>query len=219
MNFTIHMKDPIKILLFDDNARIRDSLALLFSTHGGFEWLGAYRDASEVMDLMDIYAPDVVLMDIDMPGMNGIDAVKAIRRKYPGQVILMLTTFDDSDRIFDAICAGAMGYIIKSKSLAYLINAVREAHEGGSPMSPAVARKVLQLFQQKNAPADKDAFHLTDREREVLNHLVNGKAYKMIANDLKLSYDTVHSHIKNIYKKLHVNSVGEAVSFAIRQNL
>lgn len=219
MNFTIHMKDPIKILLFDDNARIRDSLALLFSTHGGFEWLGAYRDASEVIDLMDIYAPDVVLMDIDMPGMNGIDAVKAIRRKYPGQVILMLTTFDDSDRIFDAICAGAMGYIIKSKSLAYLINAVREAHEGGSPMSPAVARKVLQLFQQKNAPADKDAFHLTDREREVLNHLVNGKAYKMIANDLKLSYDTVHSHIKNIYKKLHVNSVGEAVSFAIRQNL
>lgn len=219
MNFTIPMKDPIKILLFDDNARIRDSLALLFSTHGGFEWMGAYRDASEVMDLMDIYAPDVVLMDIDMPGMNGIEAVKAIRRKYSGQVILMLTTFDDSDRIFDAICAGAMGYIIKSKSLAYLINAVREAHEGGSPMSPAVARKVLQLFQQKNAPADKDAFHLTDREREVLNQLVNGKAYKMIASDLKLSYDTVHSHIKNIYKKLHVNSVGEAVSFAIRQNL
>ena len=131
----------------------------------------------------------------------------------------MLTTFDDNDRIFDAICTGAMGYIIKSKSLAYLINAVKEANEGGSPMSPSVARKVLQLLPQKNAPADKEAFHLTDREREVLNHLVNGKAYKMIAADMKISYDTVHSHLKNIYKKLHVNSVGEAVSLAIRQKL
>ncbi len=213
------MNNPIKILLFDDNARIRDSLALLFSTQEGFEWQGAYRDATEVMDLMEVYAPDVVLMDIDMPGINGIEAVRAIRKKYPEQVIMMLTTFDDNDRIFDAICAGAVGYIIKSKSLAYLINAVREAHQGGSPMSPSVARKVLQLFQQKNAPADREAFNLSDREREVLQHLVNGKAYKMIAADMKLSYDTVHSHIKNIYKKLHVNSVGEAVSFAIRQKI
>ena len=213
------MKEPIKIILLDDNARIRDSLALLFSTQEGFEWQGAYRDAKEVMDIMDIYIPEVVLIDIDMPGINGIEAVRVLKKRYPEQVIMMLTTFDDNDRIFDAICTGAMGYIIKSKSLAYLINAVKEANEGGSPMSPSVARKVLQLLPQKNAPADKEAFHLTDREREVLNHLVNGKAYKMIAADMKISYDTVHSHLKNIYKKLHVNSVGEAVSLAIRQKL
>lgn len=206
-------------MLFDDNKRIRDSLSLLFASYPLYEWKGAHMDASEAIDLMEIYAPDVVLMDIDMPGINGIDAVKNIRRKYPDQVILMLTTFDDDEKIFDAICAGASGYIIKSKSLRHLLDAVKEAYEGGAPMSPSIARKVLQLFKEKNAPGDADSFHLTDREKEVLVHLINGSSYKMIAADMKLSYDTVHSHIKNIYKKLQVNSVSEAVSKAMRLRL
>src|SRR4249920_1751315 len=192
---------------------------MLFESHPEFEWGGAYMDASQAMDLMEIHSPNVVLMDIDMPGISGIEATLAIKKKYPEQVIMILTTFDDEEKIFDAICAGASGYIVKSKSLTHLIDAVREVHSGGAPMSPQIARKVLHLFQQKNAPADADAFHLTDREKEVLKHLVDGSSYKMIADKMNLSYDTVHSHIKNIYKKLHVNSVSEAVSKALRQRL
>lgn len=176
-------------------------------------------DASEALDLMEIHSPDVVLMDIEMPGISGIEATRTIKKKFPNQLIMILTTFDDDEKVFDAICAGASGYIVKSKSLTYLFNAVKEVHSGGAPMSPSIARKVLHLFQEKNAPADKDAFDLTEREREVLNLLVNGKAYKMIADSMKVRYETVHSHIKNIYKKLHVNSVSEAVSKALRERL
>jgi DNA-binding NarL/FixJ family response regulator len=158
-------------------------------------------------------------MDIDMPVVNGIQAVRSIKKKYPDQVIMMLTTFEDDDKVFDAICAGASGYIVKSKSLSHLIDAVKEVYNGGAPMSPSIARKVLQLFKEKNAPGDADSFHLTDREKEVLVHLINGSSYKMIAGAMQLSYDTVHSHIKNIYKKLQVNSVSEAVSKAMRLRL
>jgi DNA-binding NarL/FixJ family response regulator len=213
------METQITIMLFDDNKRIRDSLSLLFSGHPLFNWKGAHMDATHVMDVMDAGAPDVVLMDIDMPGINGIQAVRSIKKKYPDQVIMMLTTFEDDDKVFDAICAGASGYIVKSKSLTHLIDAVKEVYNGGAPMSPSIARKVLQLFKEKNAPGDADSFHLTDREKEVLVHLINGSSYKMIAGAMQLSYDTVHSHIKNIYKKLQVNSVSEAVSKAMRLRL
>src|SRR5258706_15677762 len=125
------MMKPIKIILFDDNKRIRDSLEMLFSSHFEFEWLGAYAEASEAGDLMEIHSPDVVLMDIDMPGVNGIEATRSIKKRFPDQVILMLTTFDEDDKVFDAICAGASGYILKNKSLVTLIDAVKEVHEGG----------------------------------------------------------------------------------------
>lgn len=213
------MSTPIKLMLFDDNKRMRETMRMVFTSHTGFEWLGAYEDAFDAISLMEIHSPDVVLMDIEMPGISGIEATYAIKRKFPDQVIMMITAFDDDVRVFDAICVGASGYILKTKSLNLLVAAVKEAHNGGAPMTPSVASKVLHLFRQKNAPADAAAFNLTDREKEVLKHLVDGSAYKMIADKMKISYDTVHSHIKNIYKKLHVNSVSEAVSKALRERL
>jgi DNA-binding NarL/FixJ family response regulator len=210
---------PIKVILFDDNNRIRDSLELLFSSHPDFEWGGAFADATEALDQIDIHSPDVVLMDIDMPNISGIEATRNIKKKFPGQVIVILTMFDDDDKVFDAICAGAAGYLVKNESLSQLIDGVKQAHAGGAPMTPSIARKVLQLFQQKNAPAEDNAYNLTEREKEVLQHLVDGCSYKIIAGKLELSYDTVHSHIKNIYKKLHVNSVSGAVSKALRDRL
>ncbi len=209
----------IKIIVFDDNKRIRDSLKLLFTSHVEFEWLGAYENASKAVELAEINSPDVVLMDIGLPDISGIDATYAIKKKFPDQVIMMLTVFDDDDKVFHAICAGASGYIVKSKSLTHLIMAVKKAHNGEAPMTPSIARKVLHLLQQKNAPAEADAFNLSDREKEVLKNLVNGCSYKMVADKMKISYDTVHTHIKHIYKKLHVNSVSEAVSKALRHRL
>ncbi|MEP7127591.1 MAG: response regulator transcription factor [Chitinophagales bacterium] len=210
---------PIRILLFDDNNRIRDSLEILFASHPEFEWLGGYQDANDASVLVETFDPDVVLMDIDMPGLSGIEATTVIKKNFPDQVILMLTTFDDEEKIFAAICAGASGYLLKTQSLVHLIAGVKEAHTGGAPMTPSIAVKVLNLLQQKNAPANPDAFNLTDREKEVLKHLVNGDPYKGIADKMQISYDTVHSHIKHIYKKLHVNSVSEAVSKALRERL
>lgn len=213
------MTAPIKIMLFDDNSRIRDSLEMLFTSNTGFKYEGGYADAVQAMQLLEVHAPDVVLMDIEMPVIGGIEATAAIRKKFPNQVVMMLTVYDDEDKVFNAICSGASGYITKSKSLSHLVNAVKEVHNGGAPMTPNVARKVLQLLRQKNAPGDADTFKLTDREKEVLTYLVNGDSYKMIAQKMKICYDTVHGHIKHIYKKLHVNSVGEAVSKALRERL
>ncbi|MBA2407242.1 MAG: response regulator transcription factor [Chitinophagales bacterium] len=210
---------PIKIIVFDDNKRIRDSLKLLFTSHIEFEWLGAFKDASKAVEMVEAHTPDVVLMDIGLPEISGIEATCAIKKKFPNQVIMMLTIFEDDDKVFDAICAGASGYIVKSKTLTHLINAVKRVHTGEAPMTPSIARKVLHLLQQKNAPAASDAFNLSDREKEVLKNLVNGNSYKMVADKMKISYDTVHSHIKHIYKKLHVNSVSEAVSKALRERL
>ncbi len=206
-------------MVFDDNKRICDSLKMLFTSHSEFEWQGAYENATVALEMVESYSPDVILMDIGLPQINGIEATSAIKKKFPDKVIMMLTIFDDDDKVFDAVCAGASGYIVKSRSLTHLVKAVKVAHAGGAPMTPAIARKVLHLIQQKNAPADAKAFDLTDREKEVLKHLVDGSSYKMIAVKMTIAYDTVHSHIKHIYKKLQVNSVSEAVSKALRNRL
>lgn len=219
LNFANVMDTPISIMLFDDNKRIRDSLSLIFSTYPFFDWKGAHMDATEVMDLMEIGAPDVVLMDIDMPFVGGIEATAAIRKKFPKQVIMMLTVFEDEEEVFNAICCGASGYITKSKSLSRLVGAVKEVQNGGAPITSSVARKVLQLLRQKNDPGDADHFKLTEREEEVLSYLVNGDSYKMIAQKMKICYDAVHGHIKHIYKKLHVNSGSEAVAKVLRERL
>lgn len=206
-------------MLFDDNSRIRDSLEMLFTSNPGFKWEGGYADAVEAMSLLEVHTPDVVLMDIEMPFVGGIEATAAIRKKFPHQVIMMLTVFDDEQKVFNAICSGASGYITKSKSLSHLVGAVKEVHHGGAPMTPSVASKVLQLLRLKNAPGDADHFKLTVREKEVLSYLVHGDSYKMIAHKMKICYDTVHGHIKHIYKKLHVNSESEAVAKVLRERL
>ena len=206
-------------MLFDDNSRIRDSLEMLFTSNAGFKWEGGYADAVEAIKLLEVHTPDVVLMDIEMPFVGGIEATAAIRKKFPNQVIMMLTVFDDEEKVFNAICSGASGYITKSKSLSHLVGAVKEVHNGGAPMTPSVASKVLRLLRQNNAPGDADSFNLTGREKEVLSYLVNGDSYKMIAQKMKICYDTVHGHIKHIYKKLHVNSGSEAVAKVLRERL
>lgn len=208
----------IRVFLFDDNHRIRESLSLLFESTDGFELCGTQPDCSRMMESIESSSPDIVLMDIDMPGITGIEAVRVLKEKFPDLLIMMLTVFDDDQRIFDAICAGANGYMLKNRSLSNLLDAVKEMHAGGSPMTPSIARRVLQLMQQANKPA-ANKFALSERELEVLNELVKGSSYKMIADTLHISYDTVHSHLKTIYKKLQVNSKSEAVAKAIKNKL
>lgn len=210
-----------RILLFDDNKRIRESLVFLFENTAGFEICGAFAHCREVEKVLAETNPDVVLMDIDMPEITGIEAVKRIRKVDSKLSILMLTVFDDDQKVMEAIMAGATGYILKNKSLDRLVEAVREIQEGGAPMTPSIARRVLELFKEQKIAevAEKENFNLTKRENEVLSGLVKGASYKMVADQLHVSYDTIHSHIRNIYKKLQVNSMSEAVAKAMRNKL
>jgi DNA-binding NarL/FixJ family response regulator len=208
----------IKILLFDDSKHIRESLSLLFSTDDKFHLAGAYESTDQAEELIGITNPDVVLMDIDMPGRNGIDAVGDIHQKFPKLPIIMLTVFDDADRVFNSLRNGALGYLLKSSSPGKLLDALIEVSEGGAPMSPSVARKVM-LHLQEESPSKTTDYQLTSREKEVLTHLVDGLSYKMIADHLGIGFETVRSHIKKIYEKLHVQSMTEAVSKTLREKL
>lgn len=167
---------PIKVLLFDDNRRIRDSLAILFSSHPDFEWRGAFADASDALDVLDTHSPHVVLMDIEMPGISGIEATQAIKRKFPDQVVIMLTTFDDDDNIYDAISSGATGYILKNESLSYLLSIVKQGYEGKELISPGIARRVLRHANQENNTSSSKPRKLTPRDKETLMQLAYGKS-------------------------------------------
>ncbi|MBK9196010.1 MAG: response regulator transcription factor [Flavobacteriales bacterium] len=158
-------------------------------------------------------------MDIQMPGMNGIDGVRTIRARYPEARVLMQTVFDDEDKVFDAICAGASGYILKTASALEMMQAIRDVHAGGAPMTPAIAMKVLARFRANETETSTEQFGLSDREKEVLTQLVKVRSYKMIADDLGISYHTVDSHMRKIYEKLHVRSNAEAVSKAVSKRL
>jgi DNA-binding NarL/FixJ family response regulator len=209
----------IRITIFDDNADIRNALALLFNTQPGFVLAGSFSHARNVEEMVEATIPDVVLMDIDMPEVNGIEAVKQLRKKFQSLHIVMLTIFNNDDKIFDAICAGANGYILKTKTFEDVIVSVHEVVAGGSPMSPSIATKVLHLFQKMNAPVDDDVYNLTKREKEVLQLLAKGDSYKMIAAFLKIAYPTVNTYITSIYRKLHVHSLGEAISKALHNKI
>ena len=163
--------------------------------------------------------PDVILMDIELPGINGIEGVKMIRAKYPDLKILMQTIFEDETKIFQSILAGASGYILKSTSPSRILDFIKETYEGGAPMSPSVATKVMKMITQQFPSLKLNTFNLSDREKEILSCLVNGMSYKLIADDCFISIDTVRGHIRNIYEKLHVHSKGEAVAKAIKSNI
>jgi DNA-binding NarL/FixJ family response regulator len=209
---------PIKILIYDDNEALRTSMEALIDDEPDFELCAAMPNAETVeTDLLQLN-PDVVLMDIDMPVVNGVEAVKLIRRTNQQLPVIMLTVFDDNENIFRAICSGASGYILKRYATEEIPAAIRDVLSGGAPMTGSVARKVLLMVPQANT-YEQERSNLSRRETEILQFLVGGYSYKMIAAEIKVSIDTVRFHIKKIYDKLHVHSATEAVSKAIKDRL
>lgn len=209
----------IRVSIYEDSKSLRISLYHLINESTGFKCVGTYPDCGNLLEQIANDLPDVVLMDIQMPGINGIEAVGILREKYPEVKILMQTIFEDDEKIFNSILAGASGYILKTTSPARILDCIKECFEGGAPMSPVVATKVLKMFAQNSKKIPAGNFNLSDREKEILSNLVEGMSYKMIGQALFISLDTVRSHIKNIYEKLHVHSKGEAVAKAINNRI
>jgi DNA-binding NarL/FixJ family response regulator len=209
----------IKIFVYDDNIGRQEALKLLISNADDMEFVGAKENCVTVEHDMLYAEPDVVLMDIDMPGANGIEGLKRIRKCTPQVFIIMQTVFEDEDKIFEAIHYGAHGYFLKKTHPNKLIDGIRDVMEGGAPMTPSVARKVLEVFQQQASNKDAAFFDLTPREIEILSMLAKGLSYKMIADAGGITFHTVNSHLKKIYEKLHVHSATEAVAKAIDQRL
>lgn len=208
----------IKVLLYDDNEALRQSIETLLQEETDMDLTAAFPNAETVETDIEQLVPDVILMDIDMPGVNGVEAVNRIRKKSKELPIIMLTVFDDNENIFRAICAGASGYLLKQNALQEVAGAIKNVMTGGAPMTGTVAKKVLQMIPAaKNA--DENKVHLTPKEISILNLMVQGYSYKMIAAELKNSHDTIRFHIKNIYDKLHVHSATQAVSKAIKDKL
>lgn len=208
-----------RIAVFEDNKHLRTTLQVLLESADGFTCTGVYANCNNMLQVLQENPSDIVLMDIEMPGLNGIEATKLIRQHFPAVHVLIQTAFFDDNYIFNAICAGASGYILKTTSPSGYIDALKEVENGGSPMTPGIARRMLELFRVNMQPAVFTDYQLTPREKEILQMLVNGKSYKMIAAESNIATDTVKSHIKNIYGKLHVNSGTEAVSKAIRDRI
>ena len=205
----------MRILIFEDNDLLRESLSSLVSASKQYELAGAYPNVLTVTQQVAEHAPDVVLMDIDMPGTNGIEAVKQLRSTNKTLPIIMLTVFDDNGSVLQAIKAGASGYLLKKHIATKLFSAIEEVLQGGAPMSPTIARLVIASMQKPSG----NSYQLTPRENEILTLLSQGNSYKMIAAQSDISIDTVRTHLKNIYEKLHVHSQTEAVSKAINEKL
>lgn len=211
--------DKIKIVIVEDNKARRDLLELLVNTSDDLICVGAYPDGRHILKHIAETSPDVILMDIDMPHVNGIEALTLIRTQFSTVKVLMQTIFEDEEKIFDAIMAGADGYLLKKTPPAKLLEAITEVLEGGAPMTPIVAKQVLLLFNNKHQKFSRNDFQLTSKEIEILNYLVQGSSYKMIADKCNVSYSTVNSHISHIYAKLQVSSGTEAVAKAISHKL
>jgi DNA-binding NarL/FixJ family response regulator len=208
-----------RVIVFDDNKDRRESLELLVNLRDDMRCVATFESAEDAIEQIRIFDPNVVLMDIDMPRMDGISAVGMIRSVYPDIHIIMQTVFEDEEKITSAISAGANGYILKKTSPAKLIDGILEVLEGGAPLTPSVARLVLKFFQSQQATQSVQEFSLSEREKEILSLLVKGNSYKMIADSCGISQFTVNAHIRKIYDKLQVHSVAEAVSKAIKQKI
>jgi DNA-binding NarL/FixJ family response regulator len=209
----------ITIVLFEDNKRLRQSLTQYFNATDEVFLAGAFDNANEAVAKIRKHQPDVVLMDIQMPGLSGIEAMQRILVAYPDSKVLIHTVFDDEHRIFTAICGGASGYVLKSPDPDDLLQAIQDVYNGGAHMSPTIAVKALRMFQNQFVRTQPTYVELTERERDILTCMVRGMSYKMIADACAISFHTVHYHIKHIYEKLHVNSAPEAVVKAIEQKL
>ena len=209
-----------RIVIYEDNFDLRESLVVLLKGTAGFEVMGAFPNCLSIENQIKELAPEVVLMDIDMPIKNGLEGLKIITQKFPSVLVIMLTVFESNEHIFDALCAGAVGYLLKKSSPIDIINAIKEVKNGGSPMTPAIARKVLQFFPKEAAKKEEiDTENLSEREMEVLKLLTKGFTYRMAAYELGISVETVRTYIKRIYNKLHVHSNTEAVAVALQKKL
>ncbi len=208
----------IKILIYEDNPQLREGLSMLINGSDGYEVLAAYKNCANVVDEVEAWKPDVILMDIDMPGVNGIEGLKLIRKVNTDVKILMLTVFDDNKNVFESLKAGANGYVLKKTPPSRLLEYISEAASGGAPMTSSIASQVLKMFSEIKDPVYAD-YNLSEREKKVLQFLVNGYSYKMIAAEMFIAIDTVRSHIKKIYEKLHVNSKSEAVVKALKSKI
>jgi len=206
----------IKVSIVEDDVRVRSNLARLIDRAEGFRCLSQHPNAENALEQLPYQLPEVVLMDINLPGMNGIECVRRLKELLPQTQIIMLTVYESTENIFNALSAGATGYLLKQTPPAELLAAIRDVHKGGSPMTSQIARKVVASFKQP-AQVCAETEKLTVRELEILDHLTKGFSYKEIAEALKVSYDTVHAHIRNIYEKLHVRSRGQAVARRLQQ--
>ena len=210
--------EPIKVTIIEDERDIRDGLGMLINYTDGFTCVGKYGSMEEALAGIRHRTPDVVLSDIGLPGMNGIDGIRLIKEKHPEMTILMLSVYQDDDRIFHALCAGAVGYLLKKTPPTKILDALREAVAGGAPMSPEVARKVITIFKDFRPPEVVE-YDLTPHEIRILKLLVEGHSYKTAAARLNVTPSTISFHLKNIYEKLQVHSKSEAVAKALQYRL
>ncbi len=215
---TAPSRNGITVAIIEDERDIRECLSVLVNGTPGYSCTGSYRTMEEALDGLSHQLPDVVLSDIGLPGMNGIEGVKILKARYPQLLVLMLTVYDDDERIFDAMCAGACGYLLKKTPPARLLESLKEAVQGGAPMSPEVARRVIALFREIRPP-DRADYHLTPHETRLLKLFVEGHNYKTAAAELHVSVNTVNFHVRSIYEKLQVHSRSEAVAKALLNRL
>ena len=212
----------IRVAIFEDNTLVREGMQAILNGTPGYTCCGAYPDANYVGQKIRSCNPDVVMMDIEMPGTTGIEATNTLHEDFPGIKVLIQTVFNDSDKIFNALCAGASGYILKNEPPAKQIEAIHEVFNGGAPMSPSIAKKIMQFFLKKNVilvSPDTTDYQLSEREKEILSLMTQGHNYRSIADKSFISYETVRTHVKRIYKKLHVASRAEAILKAQQQGL
>jgi DNA-binding NarL/FixJ family response regulator len=210
--------NSIGVSIYEDNNKLRDLLDLLIKTTEGLHVIACYENCIHIIRDTKINRPHVVIMDIDMPGCSGIDGVKLIKEIDPEIKVIMHTVFDDDDKLFASLTNGADGYLLKKDTSIYLIQAIKEVMEGGAPMSPGIAKKVLQAFH-KIKPVASEEYQITPREKQVLEFLAKGFSYRMIGQEFSISPETVKRHLKNIYQKLHVQCGPEAVAKAIREKI
>lgn len=209
----------IKVAIFEDSKVLRESLEQLVNSREDMVCTGAFPDANRLIRNMQSTGADVVLMDINMPGVSGIEAVKVIRKQFPNTRILMQTVFEEDGKIFAALLAGASGYMLKKTAPQKMIEAIYETYNGGAPMTGSVAARVLQMFRDQSGTTTNEFIDISEREKEILGWLVKGKSYNAIAETCFVSIDTVKTHVRHIYEKLHVHSKSEAVAKAINQKL
>jgi DNA-binding NarL/FixJ family response regulator len=210
---------PIKVAIVEDRRELREGLGMLINGTEGFVCSGTYRSMEETLSAMAAAAPpDIVLSDIGLPGMSGIEGIRLLKERFPDLIILMLTIYEDDERIFDAICAGACGYLLKKTPPARLLEALKEAVQGGAPMSPEVASRVISLFREIRPP-QRPEYELSPHETRLLKLFIEGHNYKTAAAELGVTVHTVSFHLRSIYDKLQVHSKSEAVAKALRNRL